>query len=521
MSYELIINSAGSDTVIALLKEKRLIELHKERGSTRFSVGDIYLGKVKKVMTGLNAAFVDVGYEKDAFLHYLDLGPQASSLMKYTKLVKDGKQTVSNLMYFKNESDIPKDGKINNVVQSGQNLLVQVAKEPISAKGPRITTEVSIAGRYLVLIPFSDKISVSQKIRNSEEKSRLKELMQSIKPKNFGVIVRTVAENKTVADIENDLNDLVAKWDEAFKALQSADPPARLLGEMDRTNSMLRDLLNANFNNIHVNDPKVFEELKTYLGNIAPDKVNIVKHYNNPRVPIFDHFGIEKQIKGLFGKTVNMKSGAYLIIEHTEALHVFDVNSGNRAKSDKSQEENALAVNLEAAEEIARQLRLRDMGGIVVIDFIDMHNPENRKVLFDKLKEEMKSDRAKHNILPPSKFGLVQITRQRVRPEMNVDVQEVCPSCEGTGKVQPSVLFVDQIENTLRYLTKEQNQKDITLCVHPYIEAFITKKDGFFKPNTVKKWSKSMGAKIEVRSMASFSFMEFKFYNKLEDEIVV
>jgi ribonuclease G len=521
VSYELIINSAGSDTVIALLKEKRLIELHKEKGSTRFSVGDIYLGKVKKVMTGLNAAFVDVGYEKDAFLHYLDLGPQAASLMKYTKMVKDGKQNVSNLMYFKNEPDIPKDGKINNVVQTGQTILVQVAKEPISAKGPRITTEVSIAGRYLVLIPFSDKISVSQKIRNSEEKHRLKELMQSIKPKNFGVIVRTVAENKTVADIENDLNDLVKKWDEAFKSLQTAHPPERLLGEMDRTNSMLRDLLNANFNNIHVNDPKVFDEIKSYISNISPDKVGIVKLYNNGRVPIFDHFGIEKQIKGLFGKTVNMKSGAYLIIEHTEALHVFDVNSGNRAKSDKSQEENALAVNLEAAEEIARQLRLRDMGGIVVIDFIDMHNPDNRKVLFDKLKEEMKSDRAKHNILPPSKFGLVQITRQRVRPEMNVDVQEVCPSCGGTGKVQPSVLFVDQIENTLRYLTKEQNQKELTLCVHPYIEAFITKKESFFRPNMVKKWSKAMGAKIDVRSMASFSFMEFKFLNKLEDEIVV
>ncbi|MFY8186098.1 MAG: Rne/Rng family ribonuclease [Bacteroidia bacterium] len=520
MSYELIINSAGNDTVIALLNDKRLVELHKERVNTRFAVGDIYLGRVKKVMTGLNAAFVDVGYEKDAFLHYLDLGPQASSFIKYTKLVKDGKQNVSNLMYFKNDEDIPKDGKINNVVQSGQNILVQVAKEPISAKGPRITTEISIAGRYLVLIPFTDKVSISQKIRNTEEKHRLRDLMQSIRPKNFGVIVRTVAENKSVADIENDLNDLVAKWDECFKALQSAEPPMRVLGEMDRTNSMLRDLLNANFNNIYVNDSKVYDEVKTYLGSIAPDKVEIVKHYNNPKVPIFDHFGIEKQIKGLFGKTVNMKSGAYLIVEHTEALHVFDVNSGNRAKSDKTQEENALAVNLEAADEIARQLRLRDMGGIVVVDFIDMHNPENRKILFDKLKEEMKSDRAKHNILPPSKFGLVQITRQRVRPEMNVDVQEVCPSCQGTGKVQPSVLFVEQIESTLRYIIQEQNQKKITLCIHPYIEAFITK-GSFFKPSMHKKWQKSLGGKIEIRSQASYGFMEYRFLNAAEDEIIV
>ncbi len=518
MNYELIINSSPGESVIALLNDKRLIELHKERNNTRFAVGDIYLGKVKKVMSGLNAAFVDVGYDKDAFLHYLDLGPQAASLMKFTSQTQSGKQNVSNLMYFKNENDIPKDGKIGNVVQSGQHILVQVAKEPISSKGPRITSEISIAGRYLVLIPFSDKISVSQKIRNSEEKQRLKELMQNIKPRNFGVIVRTVAENKTVADIENDLNDLVKKWDECFKALQTAQPPMRVLGEVDRTNAILRDLLNENFNHIHVNDGAVYDELRSYLKSIAPNKVDIVKHYTG-KVPIFDHFGIERQIKGLFGKTVNMRSGAYLIIEHTEALHVFDVNSGNRAKSDNSQETNALEVNLEAAAEVARQLRLRDMGGIIVVDFIDMHNQDNRKLLYDRLKEEMRADRAKHNILPPSKFGLVQITRQRVRPEMNVDVQEVCPSCAGTGKVQPSVLFVDQIENTLRYIISEQNQKDVTLCVHPYIEAFITK--GFLWKSLLWKWRKTYGGKIKVRSMASFGFMEYKFFNALEDEIAV
>ena len=520
MSYELIINSAENDTVIALLNNKRLVELHKERGNSHFSVGDIYLGRVKKVMTGLNAAFVDVGYEKDAFLHYLDLGPQAASLMKYTKQVKEGKQNVSNLMYFKNEDDIPKDGKINNVVQSGQNILVQVAKEPISAKGPRITSEISIAGRYLVLIPFAEKISISQKIRVPEEKTRLKELMQSIKPKNFGVIVRTVAENKSVAELENDLNDLISKWDECFKALKSAEPPMRVLGEIDRTNSMLRDLLNADFESVYVNDQKVFDEVKGYLSNIAPDKVNIAKLYSNSKVPLFEHLGIEKQIKSLFGKTVNMKSGAYLIIEHTEAVHVFDVNSGNRSKSDKTQEENALAVNLEAAEEVARQLRLRDMGGIIIVDFIDMHNQDNRKILFEKLKDEMKTDRAKHNILPPSKFGIVQITRQRVRPEMNVDVQEVCPSCNGTGKVQPSLLFVEQIESTLKYILQEQNQKNLTICIHPYIEAYITK-GTFFKPSILKKWRKSTGGKIEVRSMVSLGLMEYKFLNHLEDEIVV
>jgi len=518
VNYELIINSTPNEVVIALLSDKRLVELHREKNNSQFSVGDIYLGRAKKVMTGLNAAFIDVGYEKDAFLHYLDLGPQAQSLNKYVTSVQNGKQNASNLMYFKNEPDIKKDGKINDVIKSGQNVLVQVAKEPISAKGPRITTEISLAGRYLVLIPFSDKISVSSKIRNFEEKSRLKELMQSIKPKNFGVIVRTVAENKSVAELEGDLNDLIKRWDECFRVLKKAQPPTRLLGEVDRTNAILRDFLNASFNAIHVADKTIYEDLKSYIKTIAPEKLDILKLYAG-KIPIFDAFGIEKQIKSLFGKTVHMKSGAYLVIEHTEALHVFDVNSGNRAKSDHTQEQNAMEVNMEAAKEVARQLKLRDMGGIIVVDFIDMSSQENRKLLYDTLKEEMKSDRAKHNILPPSKFGLVQITRQRLRPEVNVEVLETCASCGGTGKVQPSLLFVDQIENTLRFIIKEQNQKNITLHVHPYIEAFIRK--GGFLRSKQWKWYFEHKQWVKVQAMSSYAFMEFKFFNKDGDEIVV
>ncbi len=518
MNQELIINSTPNEVVIALLNDKRLVELHREKSNTQFAVGDIYLGKAKKVMTGLNAAFIDVGYEKDAFLHYLDLGPQANSLIKYVEQVQTGKQNSSNLMYFKNETDIKKDGKINDIIKSGQNVLVQVAKEPISAKGPRITTEISLAGRYLVLIPFADKISVSSKIRDNDEKKRLKELMQSIKPKNFGVIVRTVAENQTVAELENDLNDLIKRWDECFKMLKTNDPPVRLLGEADRTNVILRDFLNNTFNAIHISDPKVYEDLKSYVKTIAPDKVEIVKQYSG-KIPIFDAYGIEKQIKSLFGKTVHMKSGAYLVIEHTEALHVFDVNSGNRAKSDSSQEENALEVNLEAAVEVARQLKLRDMGGIIVVDFIDMHNADNKKLLFDRLKDEMKNDRAKHNILPPSKFGLIQITRQRLRPEVNVEVLETCPSCSGTGKVQPSLLFVDQIENALRFIIKEQNQKNITLQVHPYIEAFI-KKGGFLRSKQYK-WYFEHKQWVKLQGISSLGFMEYKFLTKDLEEITV
>lgn len=514
---ELIIDVTPSEVVIALLNDKRLVELNREKSNNNFSVGDIYLGRVKKVMPGLNAAFVDVGYEKDAFLHYLDLGPQASSLNKYTKLVQTGKQTTSNLMYFKFEPDIQKDGKIGNILNANQQVLIQIAKEPISTKGPRITTEISLAGRYLVLIPFAEKISVSQKIKTTEEKTRLKRLIQSIKPKNFGVIIRTVAEGKSVADLDADLNDLVKKWETVYQNLKTAQPPFKVLGEIDRTSAILRDLLNASFNSIHINDAALFEEIRTYLQTIAPDKEKILKLYKGP-APIFDHFGVDRQIKGLFGKTVTMRSGGYLIVEHTEALHVIDVNSGNRAKSDNNQETNALEVNLEAATEVARQLRLRDMGGIIVVDFIDLHSAENRKLLFDKIKEEMSKDRAKHNILPPSKFGLIQITRQRVRPEMNIVTVEKCPTCGGSGEIGASILLMDQIENNLRYILKEQNEKDITLCVHPYLEAYITK--GWF--NSLKRqWAKKYGSKFKVRPVSSYNFMEYRFMNKNEDEIKI
>jgi ribonuclease G len=517
VNNELIIDVTPSEVVIALLNDKRLVELNREKSNNNFSVGDIYLGRVKKVMPGLNAAFVDVGYEKDAFLHYLDLGPQASSLNKYTKLVQTGKQTTSNLMYFKFEPDIQKDGKIGNILNSNQQILIQIAKEPISTKGPRITTEISLAGRYLVLIPFSDKISVSQKIKTTDEKTRLKKLIASIKPKNFGVIIRTVAEGKSVADLDADLNDLVNKWEKAFENLKTAQPPFKVLGEIDRTSVILRDLLNASFNSININDSALYEEIKTYLHTIAPDKEKILKLYKGP-APIFDHFGVDRQIKALFGKTVTMRSGGYLIVEHTEALHVIDVNSGNRAKSDNNQETNALEVNLEAAVEVARQLRLRDMGGIIVVDFIDLHSAENRKLLFDRIKEEMSKDRAKHNILPPSKFGLIQITRQRVRPEMNIVTVEKCPTCGGTGEIQASILLIDQIENNLRYILKEQNESGVTLCVHPYLEAYITK--GWF--NSLKRvWAKKYGKKFKVKAVSSYTFMEYHFLNKNEDEIKV
>jgi ribonuclease G len=514
VNKELIIDSNASEIVIALLEDKQLVELHKEKKNNNYSVGDIYLGKVKKIISGLNAAFVDVGYEKDAFLHYLDLGAQVNSLNKYTKLAMAGKTKILAMENFILEKEIEKTGKINNVLTANQPVLVQIAKEPISTKGPRITSEISLAGRYLVLVPFSDRVSVSQKIKNSEEKSRLKRLVQSIRPKNFGVIVRTVAEGKMVADLHNDLKALEEKWYDIASKLESSRPPKIILGEINRTSAILRDLLSEEFNHVYVNDQVIFDELREYIKTIAPNKLDIVKLYKN-KLPIFDHLGVEKQIKSSFGKIVSIRGGTYLIIEHTEALHVIDVNSGHRINADNSQESNALEVNLEAAAEIARQLRLRDIGGIIVIDFIDMVEAPNRRKLYEKMKEEMKKDRAKHNILPPSKFGLVQITRQRVRTETNVEILEKCPACGGTGEIKPSIIMIDEIENNLRYLIQEQNEKKLTIRVHPYIYAYLTK--GIWSVKL--KWMVKYKTFFKLEPALSFHFLEYRFFNKLDDEI--
>ncbi len=514
MNKELIINSGSTGVEIALLEDKLLVELHKEKSNNNFSVGDVYLGRVKKIMPGLNAAFIDVGYEKDAFLHYLDLGPQIRSFLKFCKLAMASKGVTPSMDAIELEEDIEKTNKISSVLNPNQQIIIQIAKEPISTKGPRVSSEISFAGRYLVLVPFSNRISVSQKIKSVEERNRLKRLINSIKPKNYGVIIRTVAENKLVADLDADLRSLVAKWESVAKKLPSSKPPQKILSELDRTSALLRDLLNESFNSITVNDPLVHEDLHQYLKLIAPDKIDILKLYKG-KIPIFETFGIDKQIKSSFGKIVTIKSGVYLVIEHTEALHVIDVNSGHRMKTDSTQEMNAVEVNLEAAGEVARQLRLRDMGGIIVIDFIDMTEGGHRRKLFERLRDEMSKDHAKHTILPPSKFGLVQVTRQRVRPEMNVETYEKCPACDGTGLSRPSILFIDEVENNIRYLIQEQNEKNLTIGFHPFIYAFITK--GIFPLHY--RWFFKYKHWIKLKSMKSFHFLEYRFYNNKGDEI--
>ncbi len=515
MGLELVVDTRKKGTWLALLNDGKLIELHQEQGGENaFSVGDVYLGKVRKVVPSLNASFVDVGYEKDAFLHYLDLGPQYTSLNKFSRETLRGKQNVADLQYFKMEKDIPKDGKINDTISASAPILVQVAKEPISSKGPRLTAEITLAGRFLVLVPFSNKVSISQKIKDSAERDRLKDAMRKIKPKNFGVIIRTVAVGKKLEQLEQDLNSLVNKWKTIHENLINAKPPRRVLGEIDKTSSILRDLLNADFTNIHVNDKAMYDSLIQYVSDIAPGREKIIKKYDG-KLDIFEKFGVSKQIKALFGKKVPLPSGGYLIIEHTEAMHVVDVNSGNRKGAD-GQENNALSTNLEAAKEIARVLQLRDMGGIICIDFIDMHDKANNKELYQVLKEAMSNDRAKHNIIPPSKFGVVEITRQRVRPQTDIITAETCPTCNGTGEVQASILLAEEIENNLDYLIKRK-EKNIAILAHPYLAAYFTK--GLFSKQV--KWFFKYKKWIPVRGLSSQHLLQYSFVDSKNEEITL
>lgn len=509
MRSELIIDVQPAEVSIALTEDSRLVSLQKESRNISYAVGDIYLAKVKKLMPGLNAAFVDVGYDKDAFLHYLDLGSQFSTYYQFVKQALDDKKHLPSVSKMKLLPDINKNGSVADVLEKDMQLMVQIAKEPISSKGPRLTTEITFTGRFLVLIPFSDKISVSQKIKTTEEKLRLRQLVESIRPKNFGVIVRTSAEGKRVAELNHELKTLLKCWEDTVANAQRAPLPSLIFEEESRIVSMLRDVFSPSFESIYVNDAETYNQVSKYVSLIAPDRQDIVKLYAKDE-PIFDHFNITKQIKSSFGKTVSFKSGAYIIIEHTEALHVIDVNSGNRSKATNDQESNALEVNLRAADEIARQLRLRDMGGIIVIDFIDMNKAEHRQALYDHMREVMSNDRARHNILPLSKFGLMQITRQRVRPALDVVTTEQCPSCFGKGEVQPSLLFTDVLKEKLDYLVNNLKVKKFVMYVHPYVDAYIKK--GMV--SMYRRWKLELGGGFKIVPDQSLAYLQYRVVDK-------
>lgn len=513
VNKELIINATPTKVEIALLENNKLVELHQQRTKANFSVGDIFLGRIRKLMPGLNAAFVDIGHRKDAFLHYTDLGPKLRSLLKFTESSMNGAQNAASLDDFKFEPEIIKTGKIDQVLNKRQPILVQVLKEPISTKGPRLSCEITIPGRYVVLSPFSNIVAISKKISNAEERKRLSVLISSIRPKNFGIIVRTAAEGKKVADLHDEIRSLMEKWKELHQQLNKINQPDKLLSELDKTSSILRDILNESFNRIVVNDKAMYTHIKGFLENIAPDQVNIVELHRS-RKPVFDAYGVTRQIKASFGKTATMSSGAYLVIESTEAMHVIDVNSGPKMQR-RDQENSAITVNLEAAEEIARQLRLRDIGGLIIIDFIDMRSQQNRSRLLREMRQFMRKDRAQHTILPLSKFGLMQITRQRVKPEVKINTAETCPTCDGTGKVNPTILLTDDIDRDLEFILSSRPKAHVTLVTHPYVYTYL--KHGI--PNQQLKWYMKHMRWIHVKENSDFAVTTYRFYDKNNDEI--
>lgn len=516
MTSELIIDVKEKEISIALLEDKTLVEYQTEPlGLASYSVGNIYLAKVKKLMPGLNASFVDVGYERDAFLHYLDLGSKFASFAKYIKQVRSDRHKLFPFDKATLLPDIEKDGSVATVLSKEMEVLVQVVKEPISTKGPRLTSDISLAGRYLVFMPFHTKVNVSTKIKSGEERTRLKQIVQKVKPRNVGVIVRTVAEGCNAEELQKELQILTRRWEEILTKVQKTPQlPQLVYEEESRAVAMLRDLFNPTYEAVHVNSESVCKEMRDYIAMIAPGKETIVRHYEG-KTPIFDSFNVTKQLKSGFGKTVNYRHGAYLVIEHTEAMHVVDVNSGNRIKAENGQEQNALEVNLGAADELARQLRLRDMGGIIIVDFIDMHVAEDRQILYERMCKNMQHDRARHNILPLSKFGLMQITRQRVRPAIDVVVEEVCPTCMGSGKIKSSVLFVEQLERKLQYLTKKVGVKNVTLHVHPYVAAYINKGLWSLK----RRWQMKYSTGFRLVANQSYAFMQYDFFDSANQKI--
>lgn len=505
---DLIVDVSESEVKIALMDNHRLIELNKESSNGHnFTVGDVFLGKVKKVMPALNAAFVDIGDEKEAFIHYLDLGFYFNAFDEFVR--KTNSNTNANEL-FSNIGLGPvleKEGQIEKILKPGQMIVVQIVKEPISTKGSRLTAEISLAGRNIVLLPFAKKVSISQKIASKEEKKRLETLVRSILPQNYGAIIRTAAEGKNAAILVTELKSLISKWEGAWPKISKNKSVQLLFTEYSKTTTVLRDLFNDTFSNIYVNDRKEFEEISKYISQISPDKEKIVKFYDD-KEPIFDHFEVTRQIKSSFGKVVPIKQGAYLVIETTEALNVVDVNSGIRAKTN-DQEENTYEVNRYAAEEIARQLRLRDMGGIVIVDFIDMDNQDHKNGLFKYMTELMQDDRAKHNVLPLTKFGLMQITRQRIRPVTQIDTTEVCPVCHGTGKIAPSLVIDEELERKIAYHT-ENGVKSFILKTGPILGSYISRGFNSF----LRKWRRKYKCKIKHEEVQDFSVLQYEFYNE-------
>lgn len=477
MVKEIVINSTATQTRVAIVEDGILADFFVDYPENRRTVGDIYLGKVARVLPGIKAAFIDIGMKHDAFLHFSDIGESTKQLQEIigeedSDVDEDDEEAAAKTeIQNKNGSSssklqIPK-------LKKGEQILVQITKEPVNNKGVRVSSSISLAGRFCVLLPFDGKVGISKKIPDFKERKRLRQIARSILPKNYGLIIRTVAKDQPESALRDDLNNLMKTWHEIETAIKTEKPPALIYQDMNTTSSVIRDLFTPDITKVFIDSKKLYKQIKNYVSVVQPslaDKIELFPSGGS----IFESFKIEEQIKTLMSRKVPLPSGGYLIIEHTEAMVVVDVNSGRYAKS-KDQELNSLKTDLEAAREIARQLRLRDIGGIIVVDFIDLEEEKNKKKIFDELKKEFRRDRAKVSLLPMSDFGLIQITRQRVRQNIMQTMKETCPYCLGSGLLTKYSHVLYDLEDWLKKFKKSSKERRLILKCHPLFAARLRK----------------------------------------------
>ncbi len=500
MVKEIIINSTSSQNRVAITEDGKMVDFFVDHPEKRRMVGNIYFGKVARVLPGIRAAFIDIGMKHDAFLHFSDIGDTLPDMLGIFEDHEDSdfddeedefrdksRKKSENTSKVEVERQIPK-------LHKGQEMLVQIIKEPVKDKGVRVTSSVSIPGRFCVLLPFDNKIGVSKKIGDYRERRRLRKLAREIIPSNCGLIIRTAAKEQSEETLAGDLKYLVDAWEKIQHKIKHSSPPALVYSDLSTTSSVIRDMFTPEVSKIFIDNKKLYKEIRNYVHFIQPELANKVELYKSA-TSIFDAFKIEEQIKALMGRRVHMPSGGHIVIEHTEAMTVIDVNSGRYAAK-KDQELNSLKTDLEAAREIVRQLRLRDIGGLIVVDFIDLEDEKNRKKIYDELKKEFKKDRAKVAMLAMTDFGLMQITRERIRENLSQSMHEVCPYCGGSGMLTKKSNMIHDIEEWLRRYKNEGKTRSLILKVHP-----------------------SLGLILKEGVISTLRKLEFRYWVKIKMEI--
>ncbi|RKY79868.1 ribonuclease E/G [candidate division KSB1 bacterium] len=500
MKKAIIINASISGTRVAILEDGHLVELFVERPERERMIGNIYKGVVENVFRGMGACFVQIGQPQNAFLRFSDIGDFVQEFGQIGDEDEEEENSWKVLQRERQIKDLP--------LVTGQEILVQITKEPINSKGARVTSEISIPGRFLVLVPGYEHVGVSRKIDDPRERRRLKKIARQIRPPGFGLIVRTVAAEKNQEVLEGDLENLLHIWEKIQERAKKIKAPALVYKDMGTVSSVIRDLFTKDVNQVVVDSRRLYREIVHYLQDVSPHLVPLVELYRG-KVPVFDAFNIEPEIDKALSRKVWLKSGGYLIFDYTEAMVVIDVNSGKYV-SRGQQEESSLRINLEAAQEIARQLRLRDIGGIVVIDFIDMQNERNKMKLYTEFKKALRKDRATSTVLPLSEFGLMQLTRERIRPGLLFALTESCPTCDGIGHIASSATVATKIELAIRRLRVHYGKRRFKLIVHPKLASYLT--EGIRSRIRRMMWRYLVTIDIQTDNMLMFN--QFRILSK-------